>query len=407
MAVRMLSSWYARIGLGLLFLLVILAFVFGPSAARVWRVITLYDEDKIVNNFLGMNTLFPIRIVTPSPEPLKFKEALAPLPQTFNFKGKAIKLDDFFQANRTTGLLVLHNDTIKAEQYFLGNTNLTPHIAWSVSKSFVSALVGIAVKEGHILGIEEAVTDYVPELKNSGYDGVSIKDVLQMSSGVRFNEDYADFNSDINRFGRTIAFGQALDDYVASLTREREPGTFHHYVSIDTQVLGMVISRATRTPFADYFQEKLWHPMGAESEGYWIIDDVGTELALGGLNATARDFAKLGLLYANRGQLRGEQIIPEDWAYRSVTPDAAHLMPGENPASSSRLGYGFQWWIPEEAEDEFLAMGIYNQYIYVDPDEQIVVVMNSANHRYLDGESQWTSKSIALFRDLVKHYAVE
>jgi CubicO group peptidase (beta-lactamase class C family) len=152
--------------------------------------------------------------------------------------------------------------------YWYGHRKDKQHISFSVAKSFVSALMGIAIEEGFVKNIEQADTDYVPELVGSGYDGVSIKNVLQMSSGVRFNEDYSDFNSDINRFSRAAAFGTSLDDFSASLVREREPGTYHHYVSIDTQVLGMVLTRATGKCLTDYLSEKIWQPLVMEHQAF-------------------------------------------------------------------------------------------------------------------------------------------
>jgi len=140
------------------------------------------------------------------------------------------------------------------------------NISWSVGKSFVSALVGIAIEEGYIESIQIPVSDYVPELKGTGYDGVSLKDVLQMSSGVRFNEDYDDFFSDIKRMGRVIAMGDSINEFAASLEREREPGTFNHYVSMDTQVIGMVLKATTGKDLSLYLEEKIWKKIGMQSE---------------------------------------------------------------------------------------------------------------------------------------------
>jgi CubicO group peptidase (beta-lactamase class C family) len=248
-------------------------------------------------------------------------------------------------------------------------------------------------------------------LMGSGYEDVSIKDVLQMSSGVRFNEDYGDFNSDINRFSRATAFGTSLDDFSASLDREREPGTYHHYVSIDTQVLGMVLTRATGKSLTHYLSEKIWQPLGMEHQAYWLADDNNMELALGGLNVSLRDYAKLGWLYLNQGtwtdkQHNTQQIVPKQWVIDSTTADAPHLVAGENnSASSSSFGYGYQWWLPLGAEDEFSAQGIYNQYIYIDPDQNLVIVKNSANYRFTDKSLNWTAKHYAMFRAISTHFS--
>ena len=251
--------------------------------------------------------------------------------------------------------------------------------------------------------IQQPVSDYAPSLRGTGYEGVSIKDVLQMSSGIRFNEDYGDFFSDINRMGRAIAFNTSLDEFVGSLRRERTPGTFHHYISTDTQVLGMVLRGATNETLASYLQSRIWQRIGMESDAYWMIDCNGMELAFGGLNATLRDYARFGQLYLNGGEWSGKQIVPLAWIRASITPDAPHLQPGDNPASSSVLGYGYQWWIPPQPDGDYLAIGIYNQFIYVHPGHKLVIAKSSAYPSYnLDGDEK-ELETIAIFRAIATH----
>lgn len=372
---------------------------------------TLYDQDKIANNFLTMYQSFNATVIPASTQPFIFPVEAKKLPDSFDYDNSIVSTEAFIENSQTTGLLVLKDGQIVYEEYWLGHGQDKQHISFSVAKSFVSALMGMAIEEGLVTSIEQAVTDYVPELVGSGYDGVSIKDVLQMSSGVSFNEDYGDFNSDINRFSRATAFGTSLDDFSASLVREREPGTYHHYVSIDTQVLGMVLTRATNKSLTQYLSEKIWQPLGMEHQAFWLADDYGMELALGGLNVSLRDYAKLGWLYLNQGEwtdIQGntQQIVPKQWVIDSTTADAPHLVAGENnPASSSSFGYGYQWWLPIGAEDEFSAQGIYNQYIYVDPDQKLVIVKNSANYRFTDKSLNWTVKHYAMFRAISEHFS--
>jgi CubicO group peptidase (beta-lactamase class C family) len=395
-----------KVLLSLLALVLVLGALYSKSIHRLYKVVTLYDEDKIVDNFIGMHKFFSFTTLKGSNAPVILPQAPATLPAHFNFSGDEILLADFLEQNRTTGLLVIKDGQIVHEQYRLGFNQNKQHISWSMGKSFISALFGIALAEGHIQSIEQTVTDYVPELIGSGYEGVRIKDVLQMSSGVKFNEDYGDFHSDINRFGRTIALGNSLDDFAATLTREREPGTFHHYVSIDTQVLGMILTRATGVSLTQYLQDKIWDPMGMENDAYWLSDDHGMELALGGLNVSLRDYAKFGLMFLQKGQWQGKQIVPSDWVEASTTADAPHLQPGaDNPLSSSTHGYGFQWWLPVGREDEFNAQGIYNQFIFIDPDQKLVIANTSANHLYNDKSYQWNAKHMAMFRAISAHFA--
>jgi len=254
------------------------------------------------------------------------------------------------------------------------------------------------VDEGYIESIEDPATKYVPFLIGSGYEGVRIKDILQMSSGVRFDETYADFFSDINRMGRVIALNTSLADFIHTLENEREPGTYNHYVSMDTQVLGMVLMEATGKSLTELLEEYIWKPVGMEADAYWLVDGDGAELAFGGLNAVLRDYARFGLLYLHGGKRGDDQIVPADWVIASVTPDAPHLMPGENPASGWVMGYGYQWWIPDGPENDFMAIGIYNQFIYVNPDLGVVIAKNSAYADYdTDGEEK-ELESVAVFR---------
>ena len=390
---------------------VVLILILGTGAfyhknlTRLYISVTLYDEDKIVDNFLSMHESFNASTLPASNTPFYFPEESGQLPETFSVDGQAYGVNEFLAQSGSTGILVIKDGVIRVEEYFQGNDKDRQHISWSMGKSVVSAMFGKAMEEGYIDSIEQTVTDYVPELKGTGYDSVRIKDVLQMSSGVRFNEDYGDFHSDINRFGRTIAFGASLDEFTASLEREREPGTYNHYVSIDTQVLGMILDRALPVSLTEYLNEKFWQPMGMEYPAYWLMDDFGMELALGGLNVTMRDYAKFGWLFLNQGNWQGQQLVPKQWVIDSITPDAPHVMPGQNnPHSSSSAGYGYQWWIPLGADDEFAAQGIYHQFIYVDPDQQLVIVKLSANHRYNDRSYNWKTKHYAMFREISRFY---
>jgi CubicO group peptidase (beta-lactamase class C family) len=354
---------------------------------------------------------FNATVIPASTEPFYFPVEEKELPGSFEYADRIFSTQDFIKNSQTTGFLVLKDGKIVYQDYWLGHSQDKQHISFSMAKSFVSALMGIAIEEGFVTSVEQAVTEYVPELIDSGYEGVSIKNVLQMSSGVSFNEDYGDFNSDINRFSRATAFGTSLDEFSASLNREREPGTYHHYVSIDTQVLGMVLTRATGKSLTHYLSEKIWQPLGMEHQAFWLADDYDMELALGGLNVSLRDYAKLGWLYLNLGEWKDgqgqvQQIVPKQWVVDSITADAPRLVAGENnPASSSSFGYGYQWWLPLGAEDEFSAQGIYNQYIYIDPDQRLVIVKNSANYSFTDKSLNWTDKHYAMFRAISAHFS--
>jgi len=391
-----------------LFCLVLAFALFGffhKELIRVYNVINLFKPDVVVKNFRSMEKMFDTSIVKRGNSVHIFERRPTDLPLTYEYKGETKNLMKFLNGTWTTGLVVLKDGKIAFEEYYLDNTAASKTISWSVAKSFVSSMIGIAIHEGRIDDIQQLVTEYVPNLKGTGYDGVRIKDVLQMSSGVRFNEDYKDFNSDINRMGRAIALNTSLDEFVSTIKNERPPGTYNHYVSMDTQVLGMVLRAATEQTLTSYLEKKIWQKIGMESDAFWIIDCNGMELAFGGLNAVLRDYARFGQLYLNEGAWKGEQVIPAEWVKESVTPDAPHLQPGKNSASSWVLGYGFQWWIPQKPEGEFLAIGIYNQFIYVHPRHKVVIAKSSAYPHYDQDGDEKELESIAVFRSIARKIA--
>lgn len=384
-----------------LVLIVIALAAFSPKFMRLYHAINLFEKDRIVENFRTFEEHFPTSDLKAAAAPDIYPDGKAyTLPTTFEYEGEELNSRSFLEESTTTGLFILQNDSIRFEEYYNGNTETTENISWSMAKSFISALIGIAVGEGHIKHVMEPVETYVPELKGSAYEGVRIKDVLQMSTGVRFNEDYGDFYSDINRWGRGFALGSSQDEFATTLEREREPGTFNHYVSINTHVLGMLLARATGKSVTEYLQEKIWNPVGMEHDGYWVTDSEGVELSLGGLNTTLRNYAKIGSVFMNDGQWKGKQVVPAEWVRASTNADAPHLKAGDNPNSTNVYGYGYQWWLPASEQGEFMAQGVYNQHIYINPTTRTVIVKLSANHLFND-KSYLPSRSetaLAFFR---------
>ena len=367
---------------------------------RMAFVTSLFSGVEQYETFNRLAEIFPHNTIRASDSPFEFPRSEAvELPAQYDYDGEARNTHAFLAETDTAALLVIKDGAVVYENYWLTGG---PDVRWmsmSVGKSFVSALVGIAIEDGHIDSISDAVTDYVPALAGSAYDGVRIKDVLQMSSGARWDEDYSDSESDVMRFIYTFGTGASLNDFAGSLVRQREPGTFNYYNSMDTQVLGMVLVAATGQSLSAYAEKTLFQPLGIEKDAYWITDDDGMEMAAGGLQMTARDYAKLGQLYLENGKWRGVQVVPGDWVHDSVTPDAPHVMPGADP--EYHFGYGYQWWIPEGDESEFGAIGVYNQFIYVNPSRNVVIVKLSANSGYglTDDDTSWREvESFELFR---------
>jgi CubicO group peptidase (beta-lactamase class C family) len=393
---RRFVRWSLRVLVVLLILVAGVAVWKWDDIQRLRAVNSLFDEDRIVANFSGMDRLFfhaeiPLDGAAPSPLPRgdRAPEALASDPD----------LQAWIQRRSVTGLVVLKDGEIVYEDYFLGTGAADRRISWSVAKSFLSALFGILVEEGHIADLDAPVTRYAPDLAGSAYDGVTIRHVLRMSSGVRFNEDYFDFHSDINRMGRVLALGGSMDRFAAGLDeRERPPGTEWQYVSIDTHVLGMVIRGATGRSVIDLMGERLLAPLGVETEAYYVTDGLGVAFVLGGLNMATRDYARFGQLFLQDGEWEGRALVPAHWVRESTAPSA-------NTAGASTR-YGYQWWIPADARDgEFFARGVYGQYVYVDRESGVVVALNSADRGF--GRPGAHGENLAMFRRMARALAGE
>jgi CubicO group peptidase (beta-lactamase class C family) len=371
----------------------------------VTRNTAMFRGGEQVENFRQMSTIYPVRVIRRAPSPSSLPRGPGiELPNAFEFGGRSLDTARFLQEMETTGLIVIRDGRIEFENYWLGNDASTQAIGWSVSKSFVSALIGIAVGEGVIATIEAPVTKYAPELAGGAYDGVRLKDVLQMSSGARWNEDYSDPNSDIAAYGRVMNGGGSLDAFAGACVREREPGTFNRYNSTDTHVLGMVLRRATGASLAEYLRDKLWAPLGMEADGFWMVDATGAEMAGVGLNAVLRDYARLGCCYLNEGAWNGAQVVPRAWVEASVTPDAPHLRPGPRAGAVLPMGYGYQWWVPDDS-GAYSAIGVYNQFVWVDPATRTVIAKTSAFRGYAAtpaAESYRAADHFALFAAIAR-----
>ena len=369
---------------------------------RLRYATSLFSGAEQYENFARVPTMFPVSTLAPSDLPYRWpNQQSILLPESFEHDNQSSDLAAFLDETDTVALLVIHNGQIRYEHYWITGGETVAWPSWSVAKSFVSALVGIAIRDGFIDSVNDPVTRYLPELSGSGYDGVSIKDILQMSSGARWNEDYSDFGSDINRLGRILALGGSLDRFIAKIEPERPPGTYNRYNSADTQVLGRLLVAVSGQTLSDYMHAALWSPLGAESNGHWLLDNENMEMAFAGFHATARDYAKLGELYRLGGVWRGEQLIPAQWIKDSITPDAPHLQPGENEASNNEFGYGYQWWLLDPTKGEFTAMGVYNQFIYVSRSTNTVIVKLSANSEFgvTDDQSSYRDQeTISMFR---------
>jgi len=277
----------------------------------------------------------------------------------YEVNGETFSLDDYFKRPAARGLIVLQGDEILLERYGAGNTPETRWITFSVTKSVTSLLIGAAIHDGFIGSVDELVTDYIPRLKGSAYDGVRIRDILHMASGVAWNEDYADPESDVAQAG--AANGIELTQYLNTLPREAQPGTRFNYNTGETNLVGELLRAAIGNNASRYLQNKIWQPFGMEHDAYWLLSSAGG-VETGGccINATLRDYARIGRFVLADGVLpSGERVVPTNWIRDSVTP------------SQGSENYGYLWWLYDEGA--FSARGIFQQRIFIDPTRDAVI----------------------------------
>ena len=281
-----------------------------------------------------------------------------------------LDVDAFMEAEKAAGLLVLQDGRVRLERYGLGFGPEGRWTSFSVAKSLTSTLVGAAIADGHIESLEAPITRYLPELAGGAYDGVTVRQLLTMTSGVAWNEDYGDPDSDVARFFEPRETG-AMDPtlhYMRGLERAAEPGTRWHYSTGETNLVGLLISRATGRTLADYLSEKIWRPYGMERDAAWMTDEAGQEPGGCCLVASLRDWGRVGQLVLEDGVIDGESIVPAGWFAEATRKQADIDDPGR--------GYGFQWWTRDDGR--FEAYGIFGQTIHIDPERRLVVVILSA-----------------------------
>jgi CubicO group peptidase (beta-lactamase class C family) len=286
--------------------------------------------------------------------------------------GDSIALDPtaYMDAEKVAGVLVIQDGRIRLERYGLGIGPQNRWVSFSMTKSLTSTLVGTALKSGAIGSLEDPVTRYLPGLAGGGYDGVTVRQLLTMTSGVAWDEDYADPNSDVARFLQEPAFDgrDPVVTYMARLPRAHAPGTHWNYSTGETNLIGTLVAAAERRPLAELLSERIWSRAGMEADAFWALDQGGREMGGCCVSATLRDWGRIGLMALDGGVLGGQRIVPDDWFAQAVTKQAETGDPGE--------GYGFQWWTQDDGV--FAAYGIFGQTIRVDPERRLVIVLLSA-----------------------------
>jgi CubicO group peptidase (beta-lactamase class C family) len=280
-----------------------------------------------------------------------------------------IDVDAYMKDQRTAGLVIIQDGKIRLEKYGLGFSGDGRWTSFSVAKSFTSTLVGAAIRDGYIKSIDDKVSDYIPDLKGSVYDEVTIKQLLTMTSGVKWNEDYADPKSDVALFtGHKAEPGVDVTvSYMRKLKREAPPGAKWVYKTGETNLIGVLVSSATKKNLSDYLAEKVWRPFGMEQDASWLLGSTGHEISGCCVQASTRDFARLGLFMLGGGMAEGKSVLPDGWIAAATTKQAATTRPG--------YGYGYQWWTMDDGS--YTARGIFGQGIFIDPKRKLIIASNS------------------------------
>ena len=387
---KILLKWLFRLVATLVVVGIVLGIWHREKLTRLQAVNSLFSEEKIVGNFSAMGGMFETVAMPRGDGPI------SPLPAGPAFD-LPTNVQDWIVARNITGLVILQNGQLRHESYYLqdpDSAQTAQRISWSVAKSYLSILVGTLLEDGTIESIDDLVTRYAPQLAGSAYEGATMRNVLNMSSGVMFNEDSVDFWSDINQMGRILALGGSMDGFTADLTETfADAGETWKYVSIDTHVVGMVVRGASGRSVPDLLNERVLQPLGLEGSPYYVADGYGVAFVLGGLNVSTRDYARFGAMVAQGGEWNGNRIVTEAWIADSFTPSA--------PTAAGEIGYGYQWWIPQ-GSDEGVAMGrgFYGQYIYIDRVRGVVIAVNAADRAFRDDGVG--DQNIALFRQIAE-----
>lgn len=359
---------------------------FGENIKILATSLNSFKDENLAHTFQHTPEIQPTEKISHGAANFQFlKEDNLTLVDGFRFKDGYYPVEKFIEDTKTSALLV-----IKDEKYYLGGDENTLFSSNSMGKSFVSALMGIAVSEGYVESIDDPIGKYIPEFKGTEMENIPIKACLQMASGIRFDED-----ADMSEFSMKTLIGIPAMKVISKYGMQEDPYTYRRYLSINTEILGQVIKNATGRGLAEYMEEKLWSKLGADHDAYWTLSN-DTELAMGGLSVSLRDYARFARLYLNDGNWEGEQILTEKWVKDSLDVSAEYSRPGANNDPYNEIGYGYQWWVPEGTQNEFMAIGVYGQWIYVNPSKQVIIVKTSADPNFTS--KNYEPKHVEFFR---------
>ena len=280
-------------------------------------------------------------------------------------------LDSYMRAQHIAGVMVLQQGRIRLQRYAANFGAQQRWTSFSVAKSFTSTLLGAAVHDGYIHSLDDTLVTYIPQLANSAYAGVSVRQLLTMTSGVRWNEDYADPKSDVAQMYRSACSnGQPhVLPYLAKLPREWPAGTHWNYNTAETDLLGILVQRATQRSLARYLQETIWQPYGMASDAYWLKDECdGSDTGGSGLSMTLADYARMGQFMLGGARIDGQPVVADEWLQNALRK--------QQDVGEAGRGYGYQWWTDDDGS--YAGIGIFGQLLYVDPRRQLVIVQVGA-----------------------------
>jgi CubicO group peptidase (beta-lactamase class C family) len=333
-----------------------------PAFAPRSNNLLFWTQDERDTGFRMLDKIAPGKVITAG-------GTVHPLPAG---KPLAIDVAAYMTSQRNAGLLIMQDGRIRLERYALGYDQQGRWTSFSVAKSFTSSLVGAALRDGAIRSLDDKVSTYIPDMKGSAYDDVTVRQLLTMTSGVRWTEDYADPKSDVALFSdhKPEPGVDVTVSYLRRLPRAAAPGTRWHYNTGETNLIGVLVSSATKKPLAQYLSEKIWKPYGMAQDGFWITGLTGHEIAGCCISASLRDYARYGQFMLDGGRAGGKKVMPDDWIAQATTKREDIAKPGR--------GYGFQWWTNDDGS--FAAQGIFGQGIFIDPKRQLVIA-TSGNWR--------------------------
>ncbi len=336
-----------------------------PEALDPMNVLT-WPPDEQLCGFQSMRELWPSAL---APKKAGLENAVLPLKPGGTLPMPDAAIEAFMRRHGVRGLLIAQRGTILTERYRDGFGPDKLWTSFSMAKSVTSILVGAAVREGKIASLDAPVTRYLPELKGGGYDGVTVRQMLTMTSGVRWNEDYRDPQSDVARLVDLAATTEAvLVAYMAKLPRAAQPGTKFNYNTGEANLIGHMLRRAVGKSLAEYLSEKIWSRVGMEQDAVWTTDRMGFEISGCCLNASLRDYARIGLLMLAGGKIGDEALLPDGWVRQAATASV--------PSREAGRSYGYQWWVRDGGA--YQASGIFGQMLYVDPGRGLVIVLLGA-----------------------------